>query len=268
MIFMEFQIFSQCLHTELPVWVSLPEREKAGKDGFRTIWLYHGGGGSHMDWLTCTDVQALAEKHEWALVMPTTLDSCFVDMNQGERFGEFVGEELVREMRKLLPCLSKERSHNVVSGFSNGGYGALLAGLRYPENYGWIAAFAAGDKADADFSYRPAEKLRYFGEGNLQESPYSTKHLARELVKRQKAGAFQGELPRVFHAYGELDPWRGMNELVRDDFLSYPGDPYHYQHLVIPGKGHEWSMCQRAMEDFMRLYEEDLQNYVFQCSAT
>lgn len=260
MIFMEFQLYSKCLNQELPVWVSLPEKEKANKEGFRTIWLYHGGGGNHMDWLTFTNVQALADTYGWALVMPTTLDSCFVDMNQGEAFGQFVGEELVNSIRRYLPCLSQKREHNVVSGFSNGGYGSLMAGLRYPNLYGWIAAFAAGDKADADFSYRPMEKLKYFGGGDLKESGYSTKYLARTLLEAGVA------LPRVFHAYGDGDAWRDMNELVKEDFLSYPNNPYQYHNFVVKGKIHEWSMCECAIREFMEYYKKENDRFCENCT--
>ncbi|MDO4296361.1 MAG: alpha/beta hydrolase-fold protein [bacterium] len=256
----QIQLYSECLNLELPVWVTLPEREKAEKEGFKTLWLYHGGGGCHTDWLTSTHVQALAEEHGWALVMPTTMDSCFVDMNQGEAFGLFVGKELPERLRELLPCLSRERRHNAVSGFSNGGYGALLAGLRFPEMYGWIAAFAAGDKADADFSYRPLEKLRFFGEGDLHKSPYSTKCLAAELVKTKRP------LPKVFHAYGEFDAWREMNEKVRDDFCSYEGNPYAYCNLVVEGKVHEWSMCEIAIQKFMEYYDRESQSFCEKCT--
>ena len=251
MTFMQVQVKSDVLQMELPVWVSLPQKEAAGKSGFRVLWLLHGGGGNQMDWLTCTKIREQAERYGWAVVMPTSMDSCFIDMAKGEEFGRFIGEELPETMQKLFPCFSLDREDNVISGFSNGGYGCLIAGLTYPDAFGWIAAFAAGDKADADFSYRMAEKEKFFGDGDMQKSSYSTKYLARCLAKKK------GTMPKVFHAYGEGDPWRNMNELVRDDFLSYSGNPYHYQCRVIKEKKHEWSMCEEAMEQFLEYYKEE-----------
>ena len=108
-----------------------------------------------------------------------------------------------------------------------------------------IGAFAAGDKADADFSHRPHEKWVLFGMDDLDKNQYGLKSVGRKLMAEGKTP------PIVYHACGEFDPWKDMNDLMRDFFTSYPGDPFHYHYDVLEGYGHQWEFCDIEVQKFL-----------------
>lgn len=48
-----------------------------------------------------------------------------------------------------------------MSGFSNGGYGCMHIGLKYPKKYAYIGALSAGDKAESEYKQDGSLKSKY-----------------------------------------------------------------------------------------------------------
>lgn len=110
---------------------------------FKTLYLMHGIYGSHMDWVTHTRLQALAEERNLAVIMPAGENSFYNDRGPGARYGEFISRELVEFTRKLFR-LSDAREDTFIGGLSMGGYGAIVNALRHPETFGAVVALSAG----------------------------------------------------------------------------------------------------------------------------
>ena len=246
MALMEVQLYSKVLGMDMCAYVLMPQPKEPypPEKKYKTLWLYHGGSGDHTAWLRESRIEAYARERELAVVMPGVHKSCFVNMNVGMRYGDFVGRELVEIMRGLFPRLSHKREDNFVSGLSNGGYGCIHVGLTNPDIYGAIGAFSAGDKADSDFSHRQKEKWVLFGDGDLDQNEYGLKSVGRKLM------ASGVTPPKVYHACGSNDPWLYQNNLMRDFFTSYPGDPFHYQYDVLEGYGHQWEFWDLEIQKF------------------
>lgn len=252
MVLMQFQIHSQVLNMETDVWALVPGYEPVPGSAawppkpWKVLWLLHGGVGDHTFWLRHTQIEKIAGQYEnVAVIMPDAYGSSCTDTYSGARFGTYLAKELPQILRGILPNLSERREDNWVSGFSNGGYGSLYLGLTFPEAYGAVGAFGAGDKADADFTGNPMEKERLFGPGDLHQGPYSVCYLAAQL-----AGSSRPK-PRICHGCGALDPWRDMNEIVRDAILKIPEDPYQYEFRVWEGLGHSSECCNAAVQYFL-----------------
>ena len=247
MTLMQFTVFSDVLQMDMPVWALVPDRPQEDDAPWRVLWLLHGGSGDQTNWLRSTRVEEYASEYKnLAVIMPHAYQSCFINMARGQKYGEYIGRELVEKMRALLPRLSRRREDNWIAGFSNGGYGCLMVGLTYPETFGVIGAYGAGDKADADFGYRNADKERLFGPGDMKDGPYSARKKIRELPLSGRP------IPEVEHGVGEFDNWRDMNEMVRDEFLAVPGDPYKYHYAMYAGEKHS----SRAMDIAIRQFFE------------
>ena len=96
-----------------------------------TLYLLHGYTGNQVDWLYRSDIEKWAMQHGYAVIMPSGGNSFYLDNETtGERYGVFIGEELVEVTRKMFP-LSHKREDTVIAGLSMGGYGAIRNGLRY-----------------------------------------------------------------------------------------------------------------------------------------
>lgn len=247
----EIYLYCEKLKMEIPVSVVVPQPAFDGEK-FKVFWMYHGATGDHTAWLRMTRAEYLARKYHVALVVPTVHKSMFTNMVHGEPWGDYVGEELVWSLRRLFPCFSDKREDNYVCGLSNGAYGALRVGLRYPELYCAIGAFSGGDSGDRvyhdDGTYRAHRHVLVYGEGYCGQSEHSVRYLAAELARRG------GPFPRIYHTSGEKEG--GPENIGMTDFFgSFDGDPYAgYRFEVIPGYGHEWPTWDASFEKFLGEY--------------
>lgn len=237
-------MFSVSLRYGIDCTVVLPEKVKKGEK-LKCIWLYHGGSGDHTAWLYHTPLVETAEEKHFAAVLPNAHESCFVNMNIGDRFGTFMGKELPSTIWNMFSCISDKREDNYIAGFSNGGYGCLYTILNYPEKFAGAGAFSAGDKADSDFSTpsKSKSKLLLFGEGDLHESKYGITYLADRLIEKNV------DKPVIYHACGGKDPWLDKNHILRDYFISHK--EYDYTYNELSEYGHEWKFWRRALEDYI-----------------
>ncbi len=247
MTFMQFHIHSAVLQMGMDVWALLPDHPEKLQKPMKVLWLLHGGSGDQTAWLHNTRIQEYAGAYEdLAVILVNANQSCFVNMAEGPRYADYVGKELPDIMRRLLPCLSTKREDNWISGFSNGGYGCLHVGLRNLETFGAIGAYGAGDKADANFEGRMRDKERLFGKGNIKESEYCVRKALREVA------AGDGLKPIIDHGCGEFDPWRDMNEMIRDMVQTFPDDPFQYHFTMVPGEGHNSNAMDALVKRFIK----------------
>lgn len=246
MAVMNVNVFSESLGHYMDVTVVLPDNIQIGEK-LTCVWLYHGGSGDHTEWLYHTPLVDYVNERHFAAVIPGVHESCFVDMNIGNRYGTYVAKELPELIWKMFICISDKREDNYVSGLSNGGYGCLHSALMYPEYYSKVGAFSAGDKADADFpndgGAKSITRIRLYGDGDLHRNEYGLTYLADQLLLKNV------EKPIIYHACGGQDPWLDMNHIVRDYFLSHP--EYDYTYDEIPEYGHEWPFWDEELKRFL-----------------
>lgn len=247
-------VFSMYLAHEIDVTVVLPD-EIGDDEQLKCVWLYHGGSGDHVDWLYHVRLTDIVNERHFAVVLPTVHESCFVDMNIGDKYGSYVGKELPRVIWKMFRCISDKREDNYVSGFSNGGYGCLHTALMYPDKFSKIGAFSAGDKADADFpndgGAKSITRIRLYGDGDLHKTEYGITFLADRLISEVDSGKRNVDsLPQIYHACGSLDPWLDMNHILRDYFNSH-SNYYDYTYDEIEGLGHEWDFWEKELIKFL-----------------
>jgi S-formylglutathione hydrolase FrmB len=247
-------IFSMCLKHEIDVTVVLPDKIEDGEK-LKCVWLYHGGSGDHVDWLYHTRLVDYVNDGHFAAVLPTVHESCFVDMNMGNRYGTYVGKELPGIIWKMYRCISDRREDNYVSGLSNGGYGCFHTALMYPDKFSVVGAFSAGDKADADFpndgGAKSVTRIRLYGDGDLHKNEYGITFLADRLIDEVESGKRDvSTLPRIYHACGSLDPWLNMNRILRDYFQKNE-KYFDYTYDEVEGLGHEWDFWELELEKFL-----------------
>jgi len=193
----------------------------------RTLYLLHDYMGSGPFWLTNYAVGKLSAMNNAAIIMPDGENHFYTDDDLfGYGWGRFVGEELVSYTRRVLP-LSEKREDTVIGGFSMGGYGALLNGLRYRETFGKVVALAGAlltdEEADvnglAPDGHGTDLYRSIFGDpAKVRGSHHDPAALAEQAVK---AG---GPLPDIFLAVGKEDSLRPVNLRFRDrlDAMGYP----------------------------------------------
>lgn len=203
------------------------------------LYLLSGFTGDDLDWLHYSGIRLLAEMHNIAVFMPAASNSFYLDDEEkGERFGEFVGQELVAYTRRLFP-LRAEREHTWIGGLSMGGYGALRNGLKYADTFSRIIALSS-----AIITYRihgksegtvDGHNISYFKRvfGDLDRVLGSDKDPEALVLDRKAKG---GPMPDIYMACGTEDFLLDVNRRFRD-FLVKENVPHTYEEK--PGD-HNW----------------------------
>ena len=251
---------SQALWRTVPVQVILPA-DKATRTGellpprkFKTLYLLHGLHGSSMDWITRTRIIRWAEAQDLAVVMPSGDNSFYVDKPAAQnKYCEFIGKELVEITRRMFP-LSDRREDTFIGGLSMGGFGAILAGLKYPQTFGYIVGLSSALHIFEAAKDVPAKTSAYgqaiFGPGTMEEIAASDKNprvLLERLAKQAKADP-SVKLPKVYMAIGESDFLLESNHLYKKLFEE---NGYDLTYVEAPGD-HNWDFWDAFIYEAMQ----------------
>ena len=175
---------------------------------FKTLYLLHGFGGSQDDWMDYSNLRAISEKYNLAIVLPSGENSFYENMNSiAGHYSDFTGKEIVDFTRRMFP-LSERREDTYIGGLSMGGFGALRLGSLYHETFGKLFTLSgafiidniSGQKAGysdsiADYDYY----VRTFGDLDcLKDSEKDPMYCVKKAV-------LQKNMPEVYQAVGTED---------------------------------------------------------------
>lgn len=218
----------------------MPGMSVREKKPFKTLYLLHGIFGNYTDWVNGTRIQAWAQDQNLAVIMPSGENHFYVDCEAtGEKYGEFIGKELVEVTRDLFH-LSDKREDTFIAGLSMGGYGAVRNGLKYWETFGYIAGLSSGFIQQwvlnsTDDAPMPTSRRSYYQTvfGDLEKLPGSDKDVRALILKLKEEKA---DIPHMYLCCGTEDFLLKEN---RDyyDFLTGNGIEVTYEEG--PG-AHEW----------------------------
>ena len=218
------------------------------------LYLLHGSYGDCLDWSLKSGIEMYAQEKHTAVVMPSAENSFYVNMDHGENYLRYVGEELPEFMRRMFP-LSRAREDTWIAGLSMGGYGAFRVALEYPETFGKAAslsgvldlsAFVNGTEAHIvkmPLAYRRA----VFADFDAVEG--SGNDLPVLLKKRLDEGA---SLPELFMTVGEEDPFLQDNEKFYAAARETGVFPVYERH---PGS-HSWPFWDAHIQDVLDWMKE------------
>ncbi len=225
-------------------------------DKFKTLYLLHGLGGNHRDWLQASRIREIAEKYNLAVILPSGENSFYVDGSTiGSKYGSFVGKELVDFTRKLFP-LSDKKEDTYIGGLSMGGFGAVHTALMYPDTFSKAFAFSSAFVTDRISKLKPGEAddildfesyTKIFGNlAQLENSPHNPKELIRK-VKSNKV-----TIPELFLACGTEDFLISENR----EFKKYL-DSQHIPVCYIEDEGdHNFDFWNRYLEPAVQWLEK------------
>lgn len=229
---------SEALERTVPLRALVP-LEDAPRVPMPAMYLLHGLYGSEQDWFQYTRVMLWARAKGLAVFCPAGENGFYVNQaDTGEAYMRYVGEELPAFTRRLFP-LSSRREDTFIAGLSMGGYGALNAGLTYPETFGKVAALSAAlrpwkrmDKPQGGCVQRPAYARALFGQDT---EPWNTLTLARQCGARA---------PELWLSCGAQDDLLEEN-IALVNGLRQAGIPAHFDQ---PPGAHNWDFWDREIQ--------------------
>ncbi len=247
MAFLQVQFYSEALHVASTVNVILPEpNQGVGIQAARAgqapgvLYLLHGYSDDHSIWMRRTSVERYAAGHNLAVVMPAVNHSFYCNEVCGERYWDYVSEELPRTMQRFFR-LSNRPEDTYVAGLSMGGYGAMKLALTYPERYRAAGCFS-GVADVAAFSHHDLEKERVFGP--LDKIAGSDNDLFHLLEKN--AGA--AHKPRLYVSCGTADFLYDQYQRFVPALRQNGWDVTTYEK---PDEVHSWRFWDEEIEKFI-----------------
>ncbi len=110
---------------------------------YPTLYFLPGYSANAEELATLLPLRRFSAEYGVAVIIPDGENSFYTD--HPERcalFSSYVGDELVRVTRRMLPCLSARREDTWIGGISMGGYGACTNGLRWHDTFSKIVMFS------------------------------------------------------------------------------------------------------------------------------
>ncbi len=245
---------SNCLNRFVTFTAVLPFEQNGGEfltsreDAFssfppmKTLYLLHGITGDEVDWLYGTRIASYAEERGIAVIMPDGGNSFYHDHYYAEKWGEFVGKELVQVSRRMFR-LSEKREDTYIGGLSMGGYGAMRNGLKYSHTFSKIlslsGAFVTLDLPAKEYGTDWLETKEFYEQtfGDLDRIKGSDLDLEQLYLDH-------GKDTEIFMAVGTEDFLLEKNRRYRD-FLEAHGAKLRY--MEEPG-AHEWDFWDRNIK--------------------
>jgi S-formylglutathione hydrolase FrmB len=248
MAFLQVQFFSDTLEVASTVNVILPEaRQGIGvstaeeKELPGVLYLLHGYSDDHSIWMRRTSVERYAAAHNLAVIMPAVNHSFYCNEAHGERYWDYVSEELPDTMHRLLR-ISDSPEDTFVAGLSMGGYGAMRLALTYPERFAAAASFS-GAVNIADFAQRGGRNSeRIFG------AAADVRGTEVDLFWLMEKNAAAPRKPRLYVSCGTEDFLYEAHRAFVPALLAQGWDVTRHDE---PGASHEWGFWDREIERFI-----------------
>lgn len=226
------------------VKVVLPDH---GKIEYAMYFLH----GSYCDAQNCLDnmdTEAIANKHNMAIIIPDCGNFFYIDHGVATgNYGKFVGRELVEITRRKFN-LPKEREKIIIAGFSMGGYGAIRNGLINSKRFGHIivlsGAFLFEKSANMLDGTRYAYMKKNLFEAQFKEQAIPGEHDKDYKYLLNKVLAEGKPVPKIYMTAGIEEVLAPLS----DDFAEYLDEKkLEYKYEKFHG-GHDWDFWRERVE--------------------
>ena len=241
--------FSDALGVQTPVDVILPEGQQgisvdaSGESELpKVLYLLHGYSDDQTIWQRRTSVERYAASHNLAVNMPGVNQSFYCNEAYGERYWDYVSDELPRVMHRFFR-LSDKPEDTFVAGLSMGGYGAMKLALNHPERFAAAASFSGAADIVSMNKRHPIEWKRIFG----GKSPRGTEC---DLYHMMKVSGAAERKPRLYVSCGTADFLYEQHKRFVPALKKAGWDVISWDE---PDAVHEWGFWDREIRKFIDL---------------
>ncbi len=256
MAFLQVQFFSKALNVASTVNVILPEANQgigiaaaAEQTLPKVLYLLHGYSDDHSIWMRRTSVERYAAAHHLAVIMPAVNHSFYCNEVHGERYWDYVSDELPKTMHRFLR-ISDKPEDTAVAGLSMGGYGAMRLALTYPERFAAAASFSGAVDISSIFNRHSEDGIAAHIFGNMQEirgTEYDLMHLMK----------INGNAPRKPRLYVSC----GTKDFLYESHLAFiPAlleNGWDVKRHDQPDAVHEWGFWDQEIRTFIEfIYDQ------------
>ena len=243
MALLHVNFFSRALNVASSVDVILPENAQgigvtaSGEEALpKVLYLLHGYSDDQTIWQRRTAVERYAARYNLAVIMPAVNHSFYCNEEHGERYWDYVSEELPAQMQRFFR-LSDKPEDTFVAGLSMGGYGAMKLALSHPERFGAAASFSGAVDIVTMATRKKGDWDRIFGRKAVRGTDCDLFHL-------MKANADAPSKPRLYVSCGTADYLYGHHQKFVPALEKQGWDVTRYDE---PDSVHEWGFWDREI---------------------
>ncbi|WP_367375894.1 alpha/beta hydrolase [Lentilactobacillus kefiri] len=226
----------RALEEQTTIYVILPNEIQRDKK-LQVLWLLHGLGDDGSGWIRKTNLEVLTKHTNLVVITPEMNRSFYMNMKDGLPYWDYLVDEVIPEMRNLLP-LSTNPKDNFVGGVSMGGFGAFKLAFTHPE---WFSAIVPMSSV-IDLTELPKIMPDY---RNIFGGPGPAGYL-----EKMAANASLSKLKqlRFYDCVGDQDDFKPSNE----QFAAYLKNDLGLNVGFHTSRGgHDWLYWQRILPDVL-----------------
>ncbi len=245
MALMHVHYYSEALNVQTSVEVILPESRQgigvtaAGDEQLpRVLYLLHGYSDDHTIWQRRTGIERYAAAYNLAVIMPGVNHSFYCNEALGEKYWDFVAEELPRVMHRFFR-LSDRAEDTFVAGLSMGGYGAMKLALNFPERFGAAASFSGAATILGDLHSTLVKRI---------SGGKSLRGTESDLYHMMKLNGAAEKKPRLYVSCGTADFLYDQHQKFVPALKKAGWDVTRHDE---PGASHEWGFWDREIAKFI-----------------
>jgi putative tributyrin esterase len=257
------QFESKLVGKTLPYNVLLPlnyNDEIAKTKRYPVLYLLHGLTGHYTNWFERTRLADYAAADQIIIVTPEGNDGWYTDSStiQNDKYESYIIQELIPDVEKRFR-VNSDRGARAIAGLSMGGYGALKFGVKYPQQFVFVASMSgaldAASWTEAElkglaFIFRSLQSV--YGDANSEtRSANDLKKLYGRVTPAQMTS-----LPFVYLDCGTEDVLLSTNRSFAD-ILRGKKIPYEYREL--PGT-HSWKYWDAQVQEVLKVAAKKFTN--------
>ena len=135
---------------------------------YPTLYLLHGAGSNYLSWTRFLGVSRYALDYEMIIVMPDAGTTWYVNWARSDEdrlndWEDYIVRDVIGHVENRYRTVAR-REGRAITGFSMGGYGAMMIGLRHPDLF-----VSVGSQSGAlEYARTAGERL---GRGETAQSP-------------------------------------------------------------------------------------------------
>ena len=140
-------VMSKAMNKSIPNLVILPDSYSTQKESFSVLYLLHGAGGDHTDWVSKVPViKEYADKYNIMIVCPDGgPTSWYFDspIDEKMKYETYLSKELIDTIDGKYNTTA-EKSGRAITGLSMGGHGAFYLAFKHQDIWGAAGSMSGG----------------------------------------------------------------------------------------------------------------------------
>lgn len=139
----EDSILSPSLNKYARFFALLPDGYAKRQERYPVLYLLHGLGGDHSNWVKLTHLVRYAQEYRLIIITPDAGDGWYTNspLLPNSNYEDLIIKDIIPAVDKKYRTI-QTRFNRAIAGLSMGGYGAIKMGLKYPGKFFFVGAMS------------------------------------------------------------------------------------------------------------------------------